>query len=82
MLEKEFKYYKDHQDELVQKYNGKFLVIKDESVIGAYDSELHAYTEAKKKHEEGTFLIQQCSPGKDSYTQTFQSRVSFERTHP
>ena len=38
MLEKEFTYYLDHQSELVEKYNGKFLVIKGEDVIGVYDA--------------------------------------------
>ena len=77
MLDKEFKYYQEHQTELVTKYNGKFLVIKDETVQGAYDSQLEAYTEAKKRFEVGTFLIQHCSPGKSSYTQSFHSRVAF-----
>ena len=37
-LEKELQYYIDNQNELVSKYNGKFLVIKDCNVLGAYDS--------------------------------------------
>ena len=77
MLDKEFIYYKDHQEDLVREYNGKFLVIKDERIQGAYDTELEAYTESKKKFDLGTFLIQHCSPGKESYTQTFHSRVAF-----
>ncbi|MCZ6626282.1 MAG: hypothetical protein O7B35_18935 [Deltaproteobacteria bacterium] len=77
MLEKEFKYYKDNQEKLVKKYKEKFLTIVGEEVVGVYGSELDAYTEMKKKYEVGTFLIQHCLPGKDSYTQTFHSRVSF-----
>jgi hypothetical protein len=77
MLDKEFKYFMEHQDELVKKYNGKFIVIKDESVWGSFDSELSAYTEAKQKFEVGTFLIQQCLPGTEAYKQTFHSRVYF-----
>jgi len=37
MLEKEFKYYLDNQQDLVKKYNGKFIVIVEDKVIGAYD---------------------------------------------
>jgi hypothetical protein len=77
MLEKEFKYYVDNQKELVKQYNGKFIVIKDEKIIGAYPSEIIAYTETIKNNELGTFLIQLCMPGKDSYSQTFHSRVIF-----
>lgn len=75
MLEKEFKYYLAHQEELLKKYNGLFIVIKGESVIGAYHDKLEAYNETIKNNELGTFLIQHCSPGAASYTQTFHSRV-------
>ncbi len=75
MLESEFKYYLDHQAELVTKYNGKFIVIKNESVIGVYDNNRDAYTETIKVEELGTFLIQHCLPGSESYSQTFHSQV-------
>lgn len=77
MLEKEFKYYRDHQEELVKLYNGRVLVIIGESVVGDYDTYEEAYFEAMKKYEVGTFLLQQCSPGTKDYTQTFHSRVVF-----
>ena len=76
-LEKEFQYYLKHQAELVAKHNGKFVVIKNQTVLGAYASELEALTETQKHHELGTFLIQKCEPGEASYTQTFHSRVVF-----
>ncbi len=76
MLESEFQYYKDHQKELVDKFEGKFIVIKGAKVIGVYDTEIEAYEETKKIEELGTFLIQQVLPGTESYTQTFHSRVS------
>ena len=78
MLEKEFKYYLDNQSKLVKDYNGKFIVIKGQDVIGVYDTEDQAYFETLKEHEEGTFLIQFCEPGDSSYTQSFHSRVQFE----
>lgn len=77
MLEKEFKFYLDNQEKLVREYNGKHIVIKDDAVIGAYDSNSEAYFETIKKHELGTFLIQLCSPGKEGYSQTYHSRVTF-----
>lgn len=75
-LQKQLEYFKSHQDEFVRKYEGKFLVIKDQAVQGVYDTEMEAYTDAKEKFELGTFLIQQCLPGQESYTQTFHSRVA------
>jgi hypothetical protein len=76
-LEKEFTYYLDHQAELVKKFNGKFIVIKGGGVLGSYDSEIEAIKETEKEHELGTFLVQKCEPGDESYTQTYHSRVSF-----
>lgn len=74
-LEKEFKFYLEHQSDLVDKYNGRYIVIKDCKVIGHYASELEAIEETVKKHKLGTFLVQKCEPGSKSYTQTYHSRV-------
>jgi hypothetical protein len=76
-LQKEFQFYLDHQDELVQRYKGKYIVIKDEEVLAAYDSELAAVTETQKSHPLGTFLVQLVTQGPDAYSQTFHSRVVF-----
>ena len=76
----EFKYYLEHKDEFVKKYNGKMLVIKDRRIIGVYDSEIEAVRETAKTHPLGTFLVQKCEPGSESHTQTFHSRVSFPTT--
>lgn len=76
-LEKELNYYIENQDKLVEKYNGKYIVIKDCRVIGAFDSALEAIENTKQKHPLGTFIVQKCEPGKESYTQTFHSRVRF-----
>lgn len=75
MLEKEFQYYLNNQEMLLKKYLGAYLVIKNEEVIGSYKTQLDAYNSTAKEHEVGTFLIQHCLPGNDSYTQTFHSRV-------
>lgn len=76
-LKSEFQYYIDHQAELVQQYNGKFIVIKGGTVLGAYDDQVDALTKTQEKHKLGTFLIQKVEPGTGGYTQTFHSRVIF-----
>jgi hypothetical protein len=76
-LKKEFEYYIAHQDEMVEKYDGKFVVLKDGQVLGAYEDELAAINETKKTHELGTFLVQKVSKGTSAYSQTFHSRVVF-----
>ena len=75
MLDKEFKYYIANQAELVAKYPNKFIVIKNKEVIGVYDSHADAYNKTVETEELGTFLIQHCLPGADSYSQTFHSQV-------
>ena len=78
MLDKEFKYYLDHQKELVKQYNGRFLVIVGTQIFGDFDTSSEAYSKAIEKFKAGTFLIQYCSPGSGSYTHTYHThRVSF-----
>lgn len=76
-LEKEFNYYLGHQKELIEKYKGKFIVIKGDAVIGVYESELEAVKKTSEQHELGTFLVQKCEPGSENYTYTYHSRVAF-----
>ena len=78
MLEKEFKFYVDNQAELVKKYEGKYIVIKNSEIIGSYNTEIEALESSLKEYELGTFLIQPCLPGKENYTQSFHSRVVFK----
>lgn len=77
MLKQLFEWYLQNQTELVKLYNGKFLVIKDFAVADAFDDEQEALDFASEKYGLGNFIIQQCTPGADSYTQTFHSRVVF-----
>lgn len=76
-LTKEFQYYLDHQADLVKKYNGMFIVVKNCQIVGSYKTEAEAIEDSMKTMELGTFLVQKCEPGKKSYTQTYHSRVVF-----
>jgi len=73
-LEKEFRWYLLNQSELVEKYNGRYLVIINEEVVGDYDTYEDAYFESEKKYELGTFCIQKCSQGLDDYTLDFRHK--------
>ena len=76
-LKREFEYYLAHQDELVERYSGKYIVIRNQEVVGEYNDELTAVQESKQRFEPGTFLVQLVSPGDSAYRQTFHSRVAF-----
>jgi hypothetical protein len=79
MLEQEFKYYLNNQNELLKKYNNRYIVIVGDNVVGDYDSNERALIEAKKKYPLGTFLIQKCTNGENDYTYMFHSRVRFSK---
>lgn len=78
MLDKEFQFYLEHQQELASKYNGKFIVIVGDSVVGVYDTNEDAYVNSLKRYKLGEFLIQECSADASSYTTVFHSRVVYE----
>ena len=70
-LQGEFDFYIANQEQMVEKYDGKVVVIKNCEVLGAYASHLAAFTETVRHHERGTFLIQQVSQGNEAYTANF-----------
>jgi hypothetical protein len=77
MLDKEFQYYLNNQNSLVNKYNGRYIVIVEENVTGDYDSYAQTLSNSLQYYEMGTFLVQKCSPGEKDYTLYFHSRVTF-----
>jgi len=74
-LEREFEFYVNQQDDLVRRYQGKFVVIRGRKVIGAYKDEMQALERTAARFPLGSFLVQKCEPGAESYTQTFHSPV-------
>ncbi len=78
MIETLFKYYLEHQEDLVSKYDGKYLITTNDGVVGAYDSLNEGYEVALKTYGKGNFMLQLCSEGEKDYSQRFfTSRVVF-----
>lgn len=75
MLKKEYEYFRNHEKEFIDKYDGKTIVIKDNSVIGVHDNEKEAYFETIKAHKMGTFLIQPVFSDRSGTVHKFHSRV-------
>ncbi len=73
MFQKELDFFQKQQEELVEKHDGKTLVIIGNEVIGAYENPLEAYIEASKSYEVGSFMIQPCKPGPDAFTVTIST---------
>jgi hypothetical protein len=77
MLRKLFEYYLKNQQSLVSRYDGRYIVIRDDSVVADFDNEQEALFYAKKNFEPGTFIVQRCTAGDSDYTQAYMSRVIF-----
>ena len=48
MLDREWKFYTENRDKLVQQYCGKYAVISGETVVAVYDNQKTAYHETIK----------------------------------
>lgn len=73
-LKADYDYFVKNKDQFLKDYSDKFIVIKNKQVIGVYDDQVEAFTETTKEHEQGTFIVQHCSPDFDD-VQVFRSRV-------
>jgi len=69
----ELNFFIANQNDLVNQYRDKVLVLKNKSVVGVYDTIGQAYFEAQKEHPLGTFMLQPCRPGPEAYTVTISS---------
>jgi len=59
---KEYLWFKENEEELMRRYYGRYIVIKDEKVMGDYGSWRLAWSQAVKQLElkPGTFIIHLC----------------------
>ena len=73
-LEKEFKYYLQNKEKFLKDYKGKFIVIKDQRVLGIYDDQMEAIEQTRKEHKLGTFLVHHVQPDEEEQVR-FRSRV-------
>lgn len=67
-IDKYFQYYLDHQDEFVEKYNGKVLLMIDYKVVKTFDTEKEAHEYSEKYYKSKMCLVQKCSPGDEDTT--------------
>jgi len=75
---KDFQFFLDNVKELEKKYEGKYIVIKNCEVIGAYDERLIAFRSTiQQGHKPGTFTVQKASSDPASYTVTYVNSQYF-----
>lgn len=78
MIEEEFEYFKNHQEELYEKFPEQYLVIVNKEVVATANNVADALEMASEKElTPGSFLLQFCGKDEWAYTQVFHSRVKF-----
>lgn len=61
VLDREVKYYKANKKELIEKHEGKFVLIKRDKLVDVFDSEKSAYEAGLEKFGNQAFLIRRVS---------------------
>ena len=75
----DYDYFINNLAALYKEYGHRFLVIKNEQVIGVYYSFDDALNETVKTDKPGTFLIQECVEDPEDLILKFQGNVTFAR---
>lgn len=73
MLEKEIETYKKNKEELISKHLGKFVLIKENKIIGIFESQKDAINEGIKKYGNNEFLVKKIEEVEQ--TQNFTSNL-------
>jgi hypothetical protein len=76
MQEQDFNYFLQNMESLYKAHGHKFVSIKNQAVLGVYDTFNAALENTLKTDELGTFLIQECLENKDKLVNQFQGNVT------
>jgi hypothetical protein len=75
MQDQDFDYFIQNTEQFYKEYGPKYLAIKNQGIIGIYDTFTEALNETLKKEPLGTFLIQKCLKNRNDGIYRFQSNV-------
>lgn len=59
MLDKERKYFEAHRDEWLRTHPGKFVLVKDEELVGVFNTQQEALIEGARRFGTESFLVRQ-----------------------
>ena len=76
MQDQDFDYFVKNIQKLHETYGHKFLAIKNQGVLGAYNTFSEALETTLKTEELGEFLIQECFDSKEKLINHFQGNVA------
>lgn len=76
-LDQEYRFFLDHASEFNQRFDGQYIIIAGEEVLGGYADQEEAVRAAREKNlKPGQFLLRFCTTRQDQM-QYFRSRVAF-----
>jgi hypothetical protein len=70
MFETELNFFIANQPKLVASYDGRFLILRGETVEGDYATALDAYEAGIERFGAGNFMLQKCVAGPEAYSTT------------
>ena len=73
MQSSDYNWFVDNHVELFQKYGSVYLVIKNKTVIGSYNSYAEGVRAASLYEEPGSFIVQRCGGDESAYTNYISS---------
>jgi len=75
-IKDDIRYYDENRKQLVKKYIGRYIVIKDQVVIADFKTKKQASRFASREYEKGTFLIKKVLPVIQSNRMIYYSRIT------
>jgi fibrillarin-like rRNA methylase len=75
MQNQDFDYFLHNMGKFYKTHGHKFVAIKNQAILGAYDTFENALENTLKTEELGTFLIQECLENKEKLVHHFQGNV-------
>ncbi len=73
MQDKDYAWFLENYSELYNKYGVSYLVIKNQTVLGAFNSYAEGVKAMIGKEELGTFIVQNCNGAETAYTNFISS---------
>ena len=64
MLDREFQTFQEHKQNLVKNHKGKFVLIKDDEIIGIFENELDAVKQGNEQFKDSHFLVNEITDDK------------------
>jgi len=71
----DFNYFLENMNNFYRSYGQKFVVVKNQGVLGVYENFNKALESTLKTEEMGTFLIQECFDSREKMVCHFQGNV-------